>query len=202
MKVFNLYYLIYIFIAFLHVYIVKGSLLVIFIVFIFELTRLIALLNRVKPVIWCLAVFSSIFIIMNYKTIFETSNTLSENKIQMINNINNYTGKYWLSADNLQKLINIQVTNLNSINSLPHWYVVAVFIMLIELSLAYMISQTKIQKIESEKITSKDSIKTKTLCNTTNLKIANSKYYKGEEEVSKSYYYKLKKLQQQQQGVE
>ena len=198
MKISYLYYLIYMLIAFLHIFIVKNNVMIIFIVIIFELTRLVALLNKAKPIIFCLAIFSSIFIILNYKATFEVSEKISLNRLYMISNINKYTEKYWLSANNLQKLLDTQNTNMNHISSLPHWLIIATLVVLVELSLAYMVSQNTSTEIKGKKIKGTMNIKEpiRTMAcdnNIQDLTIVDGKYFKGKKEISKSQFYKIRK---------
>lgn len=197
MKISYLYYLIYMLIACLHIFIVKNNVMIIFVVIIFELTRLVALLNKAKPIIFCLAIFSSIFIIMNYKATFEISEKISLNRLYMISNINKYTEKYWLSANNLQKLLDTQNTNMNNIPSLPHWLIIATLVVLVELSLAYMVSQNTSTEIKGQKIierTIKEPIRTMACDNNIqDLTIVDGKYFKGNKEISKSQFYKIRK---------
>ncbi|UQY79993.1 hypothetical protein HAV_00178 [Candidatus Hepatincola sp. Av] len=171
--------------------------LIVFLVVIFEITRLLALLNKAKIIIFVLAIFSCIFIVSNYKSTSDNSQQILQQKLQVASNINAYTSKYWVNGDKFKQLIDIQNTNINGLNNyLPPWVVIAVLIILIELSMAYMIicnCSNSTPPIKPHlKIVERKTESNNESNNSKQLKVINGKYFTGNHEISRSYYYKLK----------
>ena len=131
--------LVYIGLGLLHEYLVISVPFLIVLVGLFEVVRLIAVYQKIKLVVLVLAVFSSVFIIMNYLNMYENNQSnIAVNK-QINDTINNYANKYWTDQKTFTNLIEKQESAINNVVNLPSPIIVAVLVGLIELSLAYIV---------------------------------------------------------------
>ena len=194
------YGFIYVALACLHFFLVSQNFFMICLIFLLEFTRLIAFLNKSKLIICILAIFSCVFIVINYKNMYEREQQNSSINKDLIANISAYTSKYWVSQDKYLELLKLSQNKQNEIQQLPNVLIVALLIILIEGSLAYMFinnNNSKQAKVKEVNIPTKvqdnikkESIPASLIQNTNNIIKKGNKYYFGEKEISKSYYYK------------
>ncbi|MDR0484430.1 MAG: hypothetical protein LBH40_04060 [Alphaproteobacteria bacterium] len=132
---------IYVGLGLLHLYIVKNIMFLLILVGLFEAVRLVAVYNKVKPIVITLAIFSVGFLGMNYYSLYNNTSTKAELSTKLSNNLDNYSNSYWTNQSNYMEIINKQEKLIDNISNsqLPNPIMVWVLISLIELSLAYMV---------------------------------------------------------------
>ncbi len=133
----------YIAIEVFHLYLVKETTFVLYLVALFILVRITALLLKAKELLAILAVFSCIFIASNYKNLYKINSLNLDNSKALADNINSYSSKYWTDQETFKKLIVKQEELVKSSKELPSLALVISLIVLIELSLVYLVATLK-----------------------------------------------------------
>ncbi len=136
----------YVAIEVFHLYLVKETTFVLYLVILFTLVRLTALLVKAKPLLTILAIFSCIFIASNYKNLYKINSLNLENSKALANNIDSYSSRYWTNQETFKELTQKQESLIKETKELPNIYLVISLIILIELSLVYLVATLKEHK--------------------------------------------------------